>query len=194
MISEKRVKKILEKTGVLQEGHFLLSSGRHAEKYLQCALVLQYPEYADELAEGIADLWEEETIETVTGPAVGAIVVSCVVARAIGVRSIFSERKDGKMKYRRGFDISPGEKVLLVEDVVTTGKSVREAIELLEEKEAQIVGISSLIDRSGGNVEFDYPFKSLITFNVKSYSQEECPLCEKEIDFTKPGSRKSLKG
>ena len=192
MISEKRVKEILEKTGVLQEGHFLLSSGRHAKKYLQCALVLQYPNYAAELAEGIAELWNEETIETVTGPAVGAIVVSWVVARAIGVRSIFSERKDGKMKYRRGFDVSPGEKVLLVEDVVTTGKSVREAVELLEEKEANIVGISSLIDRSGGNVEFDYPFKSLMTLNVESFSQEECPLCEKGIEFTKPGSRKSL--
>lgn len=189
MLKEKRVREILVETGVLQDGHFLLSSGRHAGKYMQCALALQYPEYASELARGIAGLWEKEDIETVTGPAMGAVVVSYVVGEALGVRSIFSERRDGQMQYRRGFDISPGEKVLLVEDVVTTGKSVREALKLLEEKEAEIVGVSSLVDRSGGGVDFGYPFRPLLTMEIESYSPDNCPLCAEGMDFTKPGSR-----
>ncbi|MFW5998258.1 MAG: orotate phosphoribosyltransferase [Bacillota bacterium] len=191
MISENRIKEIFNKTGVLQEGHFVLSSGRHANKYLQCAQVLKYPEYADELAEGIAQLWEKQNIEVVVGPAMGGIIVSFVVARALGVRGIFTERKQQKMELRRNFSIKPGEKVLLVEDVVTTGGSVREVIDILEKKDADIIGISSLVDRSGGNVNFKYPFKSLIQLNVESYNPEDCPLCKNDIPVSSPGSKKN---
>ncbi|MFW5999515.1 MAG: orotate phosphoribosyltransferase [Halanaerobiaceae bacterium] len=191
-MKEEKVREILIETGVLQEGHFVLSSGRHAGKYMQCALALQYPDYASRLAGGIASLWDKEEIETVTGPAIGAIVVSYVVGEALSVRSIFSERRDDQMQFRRGFDISPGEKVLLVEDVVTTGKSVREALNLLEDKGAEIIGVSSIVDRSGGKVDFGYPFRPLLTMEIESYSSANCPLCDRGMDFTKPGSRKNV--
>mgnify|MGYP006283823111 CR=1 FL=1 len=192
MISEKRVLEILKKTNVLQKGHFVLSSGRHADKYLQCAQVLQYPQYANELAEGIAELWSEHNIDVVVGPAIGGIVISYAVGQALKTRAIFAERKQEKMKLRRSFNINPDEKILLVEDVVTTGGSVQEVIDMLEEKNADIIGISSMVDRSGGKASFDYPFKPLIQLDVTSYEAEECELCADEIPITKPGSRKNI--
>ncbi len=190
MYSQKRILDIFHETGVLQEGHFVLSSGRHADKYLQCARVLQYPEYANELGKNIAGIWQNENIDVVVGPAIGGIIVSFVVAQALGVRSIFTERKNGQMKLRRSFELSPGKRVLVVEDVVTTGGSVREVTELLEEKDVNIVGISSLVDRSGGQVSFPYIYKPLLQIFVNSYKAGECALCEKGIPITKPGSRK----
>ncbi|MFW6278738.1 MAG: orotate phosphoribosyltransferase [Bacillota bacterium] len=187
-MSEERILEIFSDTGVLQEGHFVLSSGRHADKYLQCAQVLQYPRYANELAEGIAEIWEDKDIDVVVGPAIGGIVVSYAVGQALDLRAIFTERKEGEMRLRRSFNIRPGEKVLLVEDVVTTGGSVKEVLSLLEDREAEIVGISSLVDRSGGEVEFGYRFEPLLELEVTSYPEKECDLCAANEPITKPGS------
>lgn len=190
MISEDKLKDIFTKTGVLQKGHFELSSGRHADKYLQCARVLQYPKYADMLGEEMAKIWQDTEIDVVIGPALGGVVISYTTGRALGTRAVFSERKKGKMQLRRGFNIKQTENVLVVEDVVTTGGSVREVIELLEDLNTNIVGISSLVDRSCGEVEFAYPFKSLLQIDVASYPPEDCQLCQNNIPIDKPGSRK----
>ncbi len=189
MISRERILELFKETCVLQEGHFKLSSGRHAEKYLQCARILQYPDYAEELAESIAEIWSSEKIDLVVGPALGGVVLSFAVGQALGTRSIFTERKAGEMSLRRGFGIANGNRVLIVEDVVTTGGSVQEVVELLENEGAEIVGISSLVDRSDGKAGFAYPFKSLLEFDIKSYPEEKCPLCQKDIPFTRPGSK-----
>ncbi|WP_041605884.1 orotate phosphoribosyltransferase [Halothermothrix orenii] len=188
-MKQDRIIEIFKKTGVLREGHFLLSSGRHAEKYLQCARVLQYPEYANELAEGIAQFWEDDNLDVVIGPAIGGIVVSYAVGQALGIRAIFAERENGQMALRRNFKIEVGERILVVEDVVTTGGSVKEVLQLLEKTGGTIVGVSSLVDRSAGKVDFKYPYRPLIKLDIKSYLPEECPLCQQGYEVEKPGSR-----
>lgn len=189
-MNKKDIIDIFEKTGVIQRGHFELSSGRHADKYLQCAQVLQYPEYTTRLAEAIAVIWEKEEIDLVVGPAIGGIVVSYAVGEKLRVRTIFSERKNGKMKFRRSLGVNKGENVLIVEDVVTTGGSVREVIDLVEKESGNIIGISSLVDRSNGKVDFKYPFRPLLKLKVESYKADRCELCKKGIAMTKPGSKK----
>jgi len=181
---------LFKETNVIQTGHFELSSGRHTDTYLQCAQILQYPEYTNKLAVEIANLWENEDIDLVVGPAIGGIVISYAVASKMGSRNIFSERKNGEMKFRRNLEVKENEKVLIVEDVVTTGGSVREVIDLLEDFMADIVGISSLVDRSNGQVEFAYTFKPLIQLKVDSYKEDECKFCKKRIPINKPGSKK----
>ena len=188
-MDKKRVLEIFRETGVLQEGHFVLSSGRHAAQYLQCAQVLKYPVYANELARGIAELWQDEQIDVVVGPAIGGIIVSYAVGQALETKAVFAERKEGEMKFRRSFQIDEGDRVLLVEDVVTTGGSVKEVIRLLEQENAEIVGISSLVDRSGGKADFAYPFKPLLKLDVESFVASQCSLCEANVPITKPGSR-----
>lgn len=187
-----RVQEIIKETGVLQEGHFVLSSGLHADKYLQCALALQHPKYARELGQLTRQLWPGVEVDAVIGPALGGIVYSYVVAESFNCRSIFAERKQGKMSLRRGFALNPGERVLVVEDVVTTGGSVKEVLGLLTELKVEIVGISSIIDRSRGGAEFNHPFKSLLQLNIKSYPEDECQMCKKGLPFDKPGSRKEV--
>lgn len=188
-MTQKEIIDLFKKTNVIQTGHFELSSGRHTDTYLQCAQILQYPEYTNKLAVEIAKIWENEDIDLIVGPAIGGIVISYAVASEMGLRNIFSERKNGEMKFRRNLEVKESEKVLIVEDVVTTGGSVREVIELLEKSNADIVGISSLVDRSNGKVEFDYPFKPLVQLKVDSYKKDECKLCEKGISINKPGSK-----
>jgi len=189
ILNQKEIIELFKKTNVIQTGHFELSSGRHTDTYLQCAQILQYPEYTNKLAAEIAEIWEEEDIDLVVGPAIGGIVISYAVASKMGLRNIFSERKNGKMKFRRNLEVKKGEKVLIVEDVVTTGGSVREVVELLEGSNADIVGISSLVDRSNGEVEFNYSFKPLLKLKVDSYKKNECKLCEQGIPINKPGSK-----
>lgn len=191
MISSEDIIKLFEETGVLQKGHFELTSGRHAEKYLQCAQILQYPEHTNKLARAIAEMWVSKSPELVVGPAIGGIIISYAVGQALGIPSIFTERKDGVMALRRNFSIKPGTRVLIVEDVVTTGGSVMEVINLVEDRQARIIGISSLVDRSGGKVSFPYKFEPLLKLRVESYKKEECPLCKKGIAITKPGSREN---
>lgn len=184
---------IFKQSGALLEGHFLLTSGRHSNQYMQCAQVLQYPHYAARLAENLAGAFEGEKVQTVIGPALGGILVAHEVARALGVRALFTERENGIMRLRRGFTLSPGEKVLVVEDVITTGGSVREVLEVVRENEALPVGVGVLVDRSGGRVDFGLPLSSVIQLEIESYLSGECPLCAEGIPFVKPGSRTNSK-
>lgn len=188
-MNKKEIRELLVETDVIQEGHFVLSSGRHADIYMQCAKVLQYPKHASTLAAEIAKKWQEKEIDVVIGPALGGIVLSYAVAAELGVRSIFSERKNGEMKIRRGFELKPGERVLVVEDVVTTGGSVKEVLQVLEELDVEIVGLSSIVDRSNGEVEFNYDFQALLPVDIKSYNAGKCKLCKEEVEITRPGSK-----
>jgi len=189
-MTREEILELFTKTDVLKSGHFLLTSGLHSGKYLQCAQLLQYP-YATEKAVGeLAKRFKEVGIETVVGPAMGGIIISYEMARQLGARSIFAEREDGKMTLRRGFTIKPGEKVLVVEDVVTTGGSVKEVISLIKELGGEVAAVAALVDRSGGKVDFGVPAHYLLDLEVKAYAPDECPLCKDGIPIVKPGSRK----
>jgi len=179
---------ILEKTGAILKGHFLLSSGLHSDTYFQMALVFQYPEYGKIVCQQLAENFKREKIDVVIGPAIGGIIISYQLAEILGAKSIFAERENGKMKLRRGFKIEKGEKILICEDVITTGGSIREVIDLVEKDGGKIVGIGCIVER--GETEFDYPLKSLIKVDVENYTPENCPLCKKRLPLVKPGSRK----
>jgi orotate phosphoribosyltransferase len=183
------VKEIFKKTGVLQEGHFKLSSGLHSDKYLQCAQVLQYPDQAQKLADELAARFSDIEIDVVVGPAMGGVTLSYAVGLGLGKKTIFTERVEGEMTLRRGFQLKSGDRVLVVDDVLTTGKSVNEVIEVLDREEADLVGVATLVDRSAGEVEFDAPIKSLFAVDVTAYEPEECPLCAEDKEIDKPGSR-----
>lgn len=179
-------------TGALLEGHFVLSSGLHSTQYLQCALVLQHPSQAGAFGRGIAKNYSEQQIETVVAPAIGGIVIGWEVARALGVRSIWTEREEGRMTLRRGFTVRPGERVLVVEDVVTTGGSTRETIDSLRDAGALVIGAASIIDRSGGRADVGVPRVALATLDVPVHVPSDCPLCAEGVPAVKPGSRKAL--
>lgn len=180
---------IYKKTGALLTGHFLLSSGLHSEKYLQSALVLQQPDMATKLCAALAEYFKDSKIEVVIAPALGGVFVSHETARALGVRALFAERVSGELTLRRGFSIRPGERVLVVEDVITTGKSTKETIEVVEKAGGVVISAGSLVDRSGGKAELGVPYKSLLTLDVPTYSPEACPLCRAGSTPVKPGSR-----
>ena len=181
---------LFRKSKALLDGHFLLTSGKHSAQYMQCAQVLQYPDRASILAEGLAASFYDQEIQTVIGPATGGILVAHEVAKALGARALFTERENGIMRLRRGFTLSPGERVLVVEDVITTGGSVREVLAVVRELEAIPVGVGILVDRTGGTVDFELPMASLIQLHIQAYEASECPLCAKGIPAIKPGSRK----
>jgi orotate phosphoribosyltransferase len=189
-VTSKEVLDLFEKHSALLKGHFKLSSGRHSENYLQCALVLQYPDVAEKLSKAIANNFSDKKIDFVIGPALGGVTLAYEVARAIGTRGLFTERQDGKMVLRRGFSISRGEKALVVEDVVTTGGSTKEVIDLVKSFGADIVGVGSIIDRSGASIDFKAPFKPLAKVGVETFEEDKCPLCKKQAPITKPGSRR----
>ncbi len=190
-MKKEEIMQYLEEFGVLQEGHFLLSSGLHSDKYLQCAQVLQYPEQAEKLGAALAQKFSDQKIDLVVGPALGGVVLAHEVARSIGCRGIFAERKDGRMQLRRGFSIEPGSRVLIVEDVVTTGKSALEVVEVVKNEGAEIVGLGSIVDRSPKDINMPVPFQALLRVEVEIYSPGECPLCEQGLSLVKPGSRES---
>lgn len=193
MISdENNILEIFKKTGALLEGHFLLTSGRHSNKYFQCAKVLQYPEYTEQVCKIIADYFRDFEVDTVISPAMGGIIVGQEVARLLNKRSIFAEREDKKLTLRRGFTIDKGEKILVCEDVVTTGGSVFEVIDIVREQGGEVVGVGYIVDRSNGKVNFGYPQKSTMKMEVISYTADECPLCKQKIPLVKPGSRKVI--
>lgn len=179
----------MERTGVLQQGHFLLTSGRHSDRYMQMAQLLQHPAEAQAAGEAVAALFRDANIELVVGPALGGVIIAHEVASSLGVRCIFAERKEGEMQIRRGFTVEPGTRVLVVEDVVTTGGSVKEVIRLLEDRDATVVGVGSLIDRTKGVNPFTVPYQALKAVDIDSYLPVECPLCKKGIPAVKPGSR-----
>lgn len=180
---------LFRRVGALLEGHFRLTSGLHSPGYLQCALVLQYPREAEVCGAAIADRIRTLDVQVVLSPALGGIVIGQEVARALGVRAIFAERQDGKLTLRRGFTLGQGEKVLVVEDVVTTGGSTKETIAVARAAGATVVAAASIIDRSGGQPAIDVPYHALATISLPTYDPAQCPLCAKGIPVVKPGSR-----
>ncbi|MEJ2637277.1 MAG: orotate phosphoribosyltransferase [Calditrichia bacterium] len=191
-MERKEALRIFEETGALQNGHFLLTSGLHSPQYFQCAMVMQYPRYLEEFCREIVDFFqEEEDIDVVIAPAVGGIVVAQEIGRLLGTRSVFAERENGKMKLRRGFVIAPREKVLICEDVITTGGSVQEVIDLVEDAGGFPVGVGVIVDRSDGKVKFDIPMFASVQVKAITYEADKCPLCSQNIPLVKPGSREN---
>ncbi len=188
-MTHEEVLDIYTKTGALLTGHFLLSSGLHSDRYLQSALVLQQPEIATRLCAELAAHFRDLRIEVVIAPALGGVFVSHETARALGVRALFAERVNGELTLRRGFSIKTNERVLVVEDVITTGKSTRETIAVVKNAGGQVIAAGSLIDRSGGKADLGVPYRSLVTLDVPTYQPDACPLCRAGSAPVKPGSR-----
>lgn len=191
MLNKERVIEIFKETEVLLEGHFLLTSGRHSNQYMQCAKILQYPNYTEEIAKGLAEEFKDDQIDIVVGPAMGGIIIAYELARQLNCKNLFAEREDGKMTLRRGFTIPEGARVLVAEDVITTGGSVKEVIDIVKEQGGELAGVAVLVDRSNGNIDFGTKLRAALTVDVVSYEAEECPLCkEGKLPLVKPGSRK----
>jgi orotate phosphoribosyltransferase len=189
-MTEEEVLLILEKTGALLEGHFQLSSGLHSSEYVQMALVLSYPAYASKLGEALARRFANKKIDIVIGPALGGIIISYEVGRALGKKAIFAEKEDGIFKLRRGFHIQKGENALVVEDVTTTGGSALKVVTLIKELGGVVAGVGSLVDRSTENSQLlALNHQTLIHLSLKTYRKEECPLCREGIPIEKPGSK-----
>ena len=180
---------IFRSTEALLDGHFVLTSGRHSASYFQCAKVLQHPEYLTAFSVMIADEFEEQAPDVVISPAIGGVVLGTEVGTQLGCRTIFAERKEGKMVIRRGFDIEIGEKVLVVEDVITTGGSVKEVMNLVEDAGGNILGIGVLVDRSNGTVKLHNNQYSIVKLDAASYGKDEVPDELDKIPIQKPGSR-----
>ncbi|MCL2821834.1 MAG: orotate phosphoribosyltransferase [Firmicutes bacterium] len=181
---------VFEKTGGILKGHFVLTSGRHADTYMQCAKLFIDPVESEKLCNSLAKNLKKYDAEYVVSPAVGGILFGYEMARALGLKNIFAEREDGKFNFRRGFDLKKGTKVLVVEDVVTTGGSAREVVALLQSIGCQVLAVASLVDRSGGKAEFGgIPFEALISLEIPSFEKENCPICPLGIPAIKPGSR-----
>src|SRR5262245_28746007 len=180
---------LFRRAGGLLEAHFRLTSGLHSSGYLQCALVLQHPQHAEALGRAIADRTRELRPSMVLSPALGGVVIGHEVARALGARALFTERQDGEMTLRRGFVIGEADRVLVVEDVLTTGGSTRETMQVAKAAGGQVVGAASIVDRSGDDVRFDVPFASLLQIDIPTYEPHVCPLCAQRLPVVKPGSR-----
>ena len=178
------------RVGALLDGHFRLTSGLHSPGYLQCALVLQHPREAEACGAALAERLRDRGAQTVLSPALGGIVIGQEVARALGIRAIFAERQDGALTLRRGFSLEPGEDVVVIEDVVTTGGSTRETIEVARAAGARVVGAGAIIDRSGGRQQLDVPFHALAEVSLPTYEPASCPLCLAGQPVVKPGSRR----
>ncbi len=190
-MTKEQALKIFESSGALLSGHFLLSSGLHSPHYFQCAKVLQYPKYTEQLCREIVNNVKNDTIDCVVSPAVGGLVVGQECARQLGCRAIFAERENGVMTLRRGFEILHDERVFVVEDVVTTGGSVKEVIELVKGVGAEVIGVGFIVDRSNGKKIFDEPAYSVFQMDVVTHKPEKCPLCKEDVPIVKPGSRTS---
>jgi orotate phosphoribosyltransferase len=199
MLKREELLKLFESAGAIRHGHFELSSGLHSGTYVQCALVLQYPRFAEKLGQALAALFTDTTIEAVVSPAIGGLIIGQEVARALperknplggGVPALFVERDgSGMMTLRRGFEIRPDQHVLVVEDVWTTGGSTEETIRVVEEAGGRVVAAGALIDRSGGKIEFEVESQALLELPIASYEAEDCPLCRQGSAAVKPGSR-----
>jgi|YNPBryunderm2012_1023409.scaffolds.fasta_scaffold00614_9 orotate phosphoribosyltransferase len=190
------VHRLLHETGALLEGHFLLSSGLHSPQYVQCARLLQFPPVASQVGAALAERFEALGVrpQVVVAPAIGGILIAHEVARALGVRCVFTEREQGVMTLRRGFVLDRGEPVCVVEDVVTTGGSTRETLAVVAQAGAQAVAVGAIIDRSDGRAEFGLPFAALVKLTIPTYAPQECPLCRAAIPLVKPGSRTFVSG
>ncbi len=187
-MTEDEVKALLIKTHAIMNGHFLLTSGLHSSHYVEKFNVLQHPEYTQQLCEAMAEKFKDAHIETVVGPMTGGILLAHETGKALGTRAIFTERENGKMTFRRGFSLHPGERCLIVEDIVTTGGSIKEVIDVVRQFGGIPVAVSMLVDRSGGKVNFgDVPYTALLHLDVETYRPEECPLCKAGVPMTKRG-------
>ena len=191
-LSEKDILKIFEESDALLRGHFRLTSGRHSDVYFQCAKVLQYRKYNEQLCSIIAKKFKDVDFDTIISPAIGGLVVGQEVARQLNKKFIFAERSNFDLTLRRGFSIKSSEKLLICEDVVTTGGSVFEVMEIIKSNNAEVAGVGFMVDRSNGKVEFGYPQVSTIKLDVKSYKPADCPYCEEGLELVKPGSRKVI--
>ena len=188
MMTQEEVRALLVQTGAIMDGHFLLTSGLHSPHYVEKFNVLQHPAYTAQLCAAMAEKFKDAQIETVVGPVTGGILLAHETGKSLGTRAIFTERVDGKMTFRRGFSLREGERVLIVEDIVTTGGSIKEVIEVVKAAGAVPVAVSMLVDRSGGKADFgDVPSTALLTMDVETYAPEVCPLCAKGIPMTKRG-------
>jgi orotate phosphoribosyltransferase len=188
-MTDNEILRTFRESSALLEGHFILSSGLHSDRYVQCAMVLQHPKFAEQLCSELAAKLRHTGASVVAAPALGGILVAHEVARALGVRAIFAERQEGQMTLRRGFSLVRGEPVLVVEDVITTGLSTRETMKCVEEAGGKVVGAGALIDRSGGATSLGVPKAALLTLSIQNYNPAECPLCKSGIPAVKPGSR-----
>jgi orotate phosphoribosyltransferase len=188
-MTENEILEVFRGNSALLEGHFILSSGLHSDRYIQCALVLQHPRVAEQLGSELAAKLRDLGASVVAAPALGGILVAHEVARALGVRAIFTERQDGAMTLRRGFSLTAGEPTLVVEDVLTTGLSTRETIQCVEQAGAKVVGAGALIDRSGGTADLGLPRAALLSLQIQNYNPADCPLCKFGSPAVKPGSR-----
>jgi len=190
MLKKEQAIEIFRQAGALLNGHFKLTSGKHSNQYMQCAQVLKDPAATEKLAQALAEYFRDDQVDLVVGPAMGGIIVAYELARQLGVPGIFCERENGKMALRRNFEIEPGQKVLVAEDVVTTGGSVMEVMEVVKQLGGDIVGVGCLVDRSNGKVDFGVKKAAVLTLDIASWEPEECPLCkEGNIPLVKPGSR-----
>jgi len=191
-MDEREILEVFRKHSALLEGHFILSSGLHSDRYIQCALVLQHPALAERLGRELAARLGSTGASAVVAPAIGGILVAHEVARALGVRALFTERQDGRMTLRRGFSLSLSEHTLVVEDVITTGGSTRETIAAVEETGGKVVAAGALVDRSGGEADLGFPKAALLTLTVQNYDPAHCPLCQAGVPAVKPGSRQKI--
>lgn len=192
-MNKNRIKKIFHDLEVLREGHFLYTSGRHGNCYMQCARLLEQPQYAEEIISDIAKEFKDDHIDIVVGPAIGGITIAYEFARQLNTRSFFTEREDHIMTLRRGFSIPKGARVLVVEDVITTGGSVREVIDIVEKEGGEVIGVAVIVDRTGGKIDFEMKFVSAYSEALVSYNADDCPLCrEGRLPLEKPGSRKKM--
>lgn len=188
-MTEQQIFELFRQHEALLEGHFILSSGLHSDRYIQCALVLQHPRAAEQLGAALAEKFRALSPAVVVAPALGGVLVAHEAARALGVRALFTERQDGVMSLRRGFRLAPGEPALVVEDVMTTGLSTRETMDCVRQAGARVIAAGALIDRSGGAADLGVPKEALVTLSVKNYDPSECPLCKAGVPAVKPGSR-----
>ena len=189
MMTENEILQIFRDHSALLEGHFILSSGLHSDRYIQCALVLQHPRIAEQLCAELASKLRQVNASVVAAPALGGVIVAHEVARALGVRALFTERQEGVMNLRRGFSLTAGEPTFVVEDVITTGGSTRETMKCVEQAGGKVVGVGALIDRSAGKADLGVPRATLVTLKVRNFDPADCPLCKSGIPAVKPGSR-----
>lgn len=193
MANTNRIIEIFKETEVLLEGHFLLTSGRHSNQYMQCAKILQYPNYTQEIIGQLAKCYVDQQVDYVIAPAVGGIIIGYELARQLESKNMFAEREEGKMTIRRGFSLPKGSKVVVAEDVITTGGSVKEVMEIVKEQGSEVIGVAVLVDRSNGTIDFGVKLDAALTVEVQSWDPATCPLCEKgEAELVKPGSRKKV--
>lgn len=190
-MSQQEILEIFKDSKALLDGHFKLTSGKHSDIYYEKFMILKQPRLCEKVCVGMAKLFENKNVELVVGPTTGGIIIAYEVAKYLGVDSIYAEAGENTSRvFKRGFFIEPGTKVLIVDDVLTTGRSIFEVIDLVNSYKAEIVGIGEFLDRSGGTIKFDYHFKALATVEANAWEPNDCPLCQKKMPITQRGSRK----